>query len=290
MGLSSIFKSDTEKLTEAVTKLENLSTQFEALSEEVASNTISSSEFSFEQAAKAIADNILNASEKVKASASFITEAMSAQEEIQNTMVFNFDDYMEKAETALTETPEMTDNPTDVPMTDYYGGNIGGVGGGSGGGYVAPAIVPSEPSDSDSGEDPGEVTPPIGEEDGINQEVRDTIETKFKENGFSDKAIEGIILDAKENNTIASNVGETENGYGIFKWTGTRKDNLLKFAEEKGLDPTDINTQLEFAFIEMTEGTSYTNDQALLVKGLINNAPTVKDAQYLWKTYFINRQ
>ena len=46
---------------------------------------------------------------------------------------------------------------------------------------------------------------------------------------------------------------------------------------------------MDFAIAEMTEGSGYTNSQALLVKGLINNAPTVKDAQYLWKTYFVGK-
>lgn len=271
-------KTDSEKLTEAVTGLENLSSQFDELATNVAANAIDSAEFNFKGAAQAIANNISMAGQKVKAASSFITDVMNTQEDLQSSMVFNFEDYINEAEAAL-ETEATEDANTDgTPSGGYSGGGY------SGGGYSGGTGNSGTESDA---ADPGEVTTPVGTDATIDSTIETNITNKFAENGFTDQAIEGIINEAKEGTNITSTIAENGNGYGIFKWNNERKENLFKFAEGKGLDPSSVDVQMDFAIAEMTEGSGYTNSQALLVKGLINNAPTAKDAQYLWKTYFI---
>ena len=50
--LGNIFKTDSQKLTEAVTGLESLSSQFDELATSVAANAIDSDEFNFRGAAQ----------------------------------------------------------------------------------------------------------------------------------------------------------------------------------------------------------------------------------------------
>lgn len=42
--------------------------------------------------------------------------------------------------------------------------------------------------------------------------------------------------------------------FGIAQWLGSRKDELIKFAEDNGLDPNDWNTQLLFTKYELQNG------------------------------------
>lgn len=293
--LGNIFKTDSQKLTEAVTGLESLSSQFDELATSVAANAIDSDEFNFKGAAQAIANNISMAGQKVKAASSFITDVMNTQEDLQSSMVFKFEDYISEAETAL-ETEATDDVTADGTATsDGYSGSSGGsYGGSSGGGYYGSDSGGSDysepettPEPEDDVDDPGEITTPIGTDTTIDSTVETNLTNKLEENGFTDQAIKGIISEAKEGTNVTSTIAENGKGYGIFKWNDERKANLFKFAEEKGLDPSNVDVQMDFALAEMTEGSGYTNSQALLVKGLINNAPTVKDAQYLWKTYFV---
>ncbi len=301
--LGNIFKTDSQKLTEAVTGLESLSSQFDELATSVAANAIDSDEFNFRGAAQAIANNISMAGQKVKAASSFITDVMNTQEDLQSAMVFKFEDYISEAETALeTEATDginadgtaTSDGYYDSSSGGYSGSSGGSYGGSSGGSYSGGDAGGSDysepdttPAPEDDVDDPGEVTTPIGTDTTIDSTVESNLTNKFGENGFTDQAIKGIINEAKDGTNVTSTIAENGNGYGIFKWNDERKANLFKFAEEKGLDPSNVDVQMDFAIAEMTEGSGYTNSQALLVKGLINNAPTVKDAQYLWKTYFV---
>lgn len=293
--LGNIFKTDSQKLTEAVTGLESLSSQFDELATSVAANAIDSDEFNFRGAAQAIANNISMAGQKVKAASSFITDVMNTQEDLQSSMVFKFEDYISEAETALETAATDGVNADGTATSDgYYDSSSGGYSGSSGGSYSGGDAGGSDysepdttPEPEDDADDPGEVTTPIGTDTTIDSTVESNLTNKFGETGFTDQAIKGIINEAKDGTNVTSTIAENGNGYGIFKWNDERKANLFKFAEEKGLDPSNVDVQMDFAIAEMTEGSGYTNSQALLVKDLINNAPTVKDAQYLWKTYFV---
>ena len=120
--LGNIFKTDSQKLTEAVTGLESLSSQFDELATSVAANAIDSDEFNFRGAAQAIANNISMAGQKVKASSSFITDVMNTQEDLQSSMVFKFEDYISEAETALeikvTDGVNVTPSIPGVPIKE----------------------------------------------------------------------------------------------------------------------------------------------------------------------------
>lgn len=245
------------------------------------------------------------AGQKVKASSSFITDVMNTQEDLQSSMVFKFEDYISEAETALeikvtdgvnVNSPATSNGYYASSSGGYSGSSGGSYGGSSGGGYSGGDDGGSDysepdttPEPEDDADDPGEVTTPIGTDTTIDSTVESNLTNKFGENGFTDQAIKGIINEAKDGTNVTSTIAENGNGYGIFKWNDERKANLFKFAAEKGLDPSNVDVQMDFAIAEMTEGSGYTNSQALLVKGLINNAPTVKDAQYLWKTYFVGK-
>ena len=40
-------------------------------------------------------------------------------------------------------------------------------------------------------------------------------------------------------------------GFGVPQWTGSRQDDLIKFAKQKGKDPGDINLQADFLIYEL---------------------------------------
>jgi hypothetical protein len=40
-------------------------------------------------------------------------------------------------------------------------------------------------------------------------------------------------------------------GFGVPQWTGTRQDNLINFAKQRGKDPGDINLQADFLIHEL---------------------------------------
>ncbi len=79
---------------------------------------------------------------------------------------------------------------------------------------------------------------------------------------FTDKGESPVVAAA-----IAGNIAQ-ESGYdptiendigvfGLFQYLGDRRDALMSFAEENGLDPNDIHTQLEFAWQEMNQEQEY---------------------------------
>ena len=87
--LGNIFKTDSQKLTEAVTGLESLSSQFDELATSVAANAIDSDEFNFRGAAQAIANNISMAGQKVKAGEKIATfqKKMFESDGIDDTVI-----------------------------------------------------------------------------------------------------------------------------------------------------------------------------------------------------------
>ena len=55
---------------------------------------------------------------------------------------------------------------------------------------------------------------------------------------------------------------ETVNGIGasgIGQWLGSRRENLITFASNRGKDWTDLDTQIDFALWEMNEGGEFFN-------------------------------
>jgi hypothetical protein len=79
-------------------------------------------------------------------------------------------------------------------------------------------------------------------------------------------------------------VNDTSGAFGIAQWLGTRKDNLMEFAKEKGTEPTDFETQLEFlAFeIENPQAGGWNPKQ----KEAFFNSKTVDDAAWMFQNKF----
>lgn len=81
---------------------------------------------------------------------------------------------------------------------------------------------------------------------------------RFKEAGYNDDAIAGIMgrmqqehgfdtSDAPEH--YVDGIGWL-GGYGMFQWTGSRKDDFLTWCSMNGRDPQDPGTQSDYAIIE----------------------------------------
>lgn len=75
--------------------------------------------------------------------------------------------------------------------------------------------------------------------------------------GIDPKAASGIVgglmLESGGNTTDISPTAEnpTSGSYGIGQWLGSRKDELMAFAEETGGDPNDLDTQISFLIHEL---------------------------------------
>lgn len=75
--------------------------------------------------------------------------------------------------------------------------------------------------------------------------------------GLSKEAAAGIIGNIVQESTFNSNALNDQSGaYGLAQWMGPRKETLNQFAAERGTDPSDIQTQLDFLIHELntTEG------------------------------------
>ena len=78
--------------------------------------------------------------------------------------------------------------------------------------------------------------------------------------------------------TIENSIG----AYGAFQYLGDRRDALLSFAEANNLDPSDLNTQLEFAWYEMNQEGTLEN-QALQE---MRKAQTPEEAAVIFRRLF----
>ena len=81
----------------------------------------------------------------------------------------------------------------------------------------------------------------------------DTVYNFFKSKGLNDNqtfAIMGNIQQESSFNSKATN--KSSGAFGIFQWLGNRKTNLQNYALEKGTTSSNLNTQLDFAWYELT--------------------------------------
>jgi len=61
-------------------------------------------------------------------------------------------------------------------------------------------------------------------------------------------------------------------GYNYFQFTGSRRKEFFSFAKNKGLDPDDLDTGIEFSIFELTKGSEKNKLK------LLKNAKTVEEA------------
>lgn len=72
--------------------------------------------------------------------------------------------------------------------------------------------------------------------------------------GYSKEAAAGVLGNIEQessfDNTIVNSIGAS----GMCQWLYERKDGLLAYAKSKGVDWTDVNTQIEYLLGELQEG------------------------------------
>lgn len=74
----------------------------------------------------------------------------------------------------------------------------------------------------------------------------------YRAKGLNTNQIAGIMGNIQqESNFDTSATNNSSGAYGLFQWLGSRKSDLLAFANSKGTSPDDIMTQLDFSWQEM---------------------------------------
>ena len=74
----------------------------------------------------------------------------------------------------------------------------------------------------------------------------------FSSSGLSDYAVAGAMGNMKRESGLNPNQLNTggDGGYGLCQWTDSRRDDLVKFCQERNLDPSSIEGQVSFFFHE----------------------------------------
>lgn len=74
-------------------------------------------------------------------------------------------------------------------------------------------------------------------------------------NGYSRNAVAGILGNLQQESAFNTGAisSDGHNSLGIAQWTAERRDALEAYAAEKGTDPTDLATQVEFLQRELDE-------------------------------------
>lgn len=75
-------------------------------------------------------------------------------------------------------------------------------------------------------------------------------------------------------------VNESSGAYGIAQWLPDRKAELDKFAEERGLDPADWNTQIQFVAYELGEGNETAAREGIMKAQNVDEAADLADKLY----------
>lgn len=88
-----------------------------------------------------------------------------------------------------------------------------------------------------------------------------------------------IMLESSMNPAAVNNDGGGKGAHGLCQWRGSRYEDLLNFSRNRGTDPYDLTTQLEFLKHEL-EGTHKKAFEAL------KKAKTVEDAALVWSSLF----
>ena len=105
--------------------------------------------------------------------------------------------------------------------------------------------------------------------------------------GYSEEAAAGVLgnIEAESGYDPSIIEGGTGIGFGLCQWSYGRRTNLEAYAQSKGVDPSDINTQIEYLIGEITPGggaNGYATYQLLTYNGYSPddwiNATTPEDA------------
>ena len=105
--------------------------------------------------------------------------------------------------------------------------------------------------------------------------------------GYSKEAAAGVLGNIEAESGFNPDLIEKGNGigFGLCQWSFGRREQLEAYAASKGVDPSDINTQIEFLIGEITPGggaDGYASYQLLTYNGYSSddweNATTPEDA------------
>lgn len=115
----------------------------------------------------------------------------------------------------------------------------------------------------------------------------------FRSKGLSEVAVSGILGNASIESTFRPSALSPDGRFkGIFQWgtkneSGNRWGSLVKWAKSKDLDPENIETQLKFSWVEMTEtGTPYYDSKSGEGLNKLRNAKTPEEAAKIWHGYY----
>ena len=90
-------------------------------------------------------------------------------------------------------------------------------------------------------------------------DTQKTIWNFYKKKGLSDEAVAGIMGNIEaESGYNTSAINSSSGAVGLFQWLGSRKDGLYEYAESRGESVTDLNTQLEYSWKELTSSEKNT--------------------------------
>lgn len=103
----------------------------------------------------------------------------------------------------------------------------------------------------------------------------------FRSKGLSPQVSAGIVGNLLQENramdpTLTNSIGMK----GIAQWDATRWGNLVRFAKDKGLNPNDFQTQLQFVYKELSTGEGGLSLSTLQSQKTLENAAVIFRKQY----------
>lgn len=111
----------------------------------------------------------------------------------------------------------------------------------------------------------------------------------FRDKGFTAEATAGIMGNMQQESGIDPTVNQSGGGpaKGIVQWEGSRFTNMKAFAQQRGKDWTDLDSQLEFVYKELKElPKSYWNRANCSGFEEFMNCKDAKNATYIFETAF----
>lgn len=86
--------------------------------------------------------------------------------------------------------------------------------------------------------------------------VEDKVWYALRDAGFSEYAVAGVMGNIYGESGFNPSIIEygSGQGFGLCQWTAGRRTALENYASSKGVEPSDVNTQIEFLLTELTYG------------------------------------
>ena len=102
--------------------------------------------------------------------------------------------------------------------------------------------------------------------------------------GFNTAAACGLMANVElESNFSVKEVGDGNTSFGLFQWHRGRKQNLIKYCADKGLDYQTVEGQLSYLEYELKKSYKGVYNH---IKAVENSADGAYDAGYYWCYYY----